>query len=148
VNLASQIQSSEGFLGHPIAKVCAVQDPHIPQVPFEEKLHAIAYVNSNCMAESGRSDLMRALIKLGHKAKVRPTVLQVVFWVSHKPMGCCKVLPTIVHSVEAGRSGPLRALGEPSTNDPPIPLLGEQAKVLVGLGCAQSIDAPQYLSSG
>jgi hypothetical protein len=53
--------------------VC-LQDPTIPQVPFEEKLHAIAYINSNCEAESGRSDLMRALMKLGDNAKVRVCV--------------------------------------------------------------------------
>lgn len=47
-----------------------LQDSDIPQVPFEEKLHAIAYINSNCMAESGRSDLMRALMALGEAAKV------------------------------------------------------------------------------
>jgi hypothetical protein len=54
------------------------QDPHIPQVPFEEKMHAIAYINSNCMAESGRSDLLRALMDLGDSAKVRPTVLVIL----------------------------------------------------------------------
>jgi hypothetical protein len=48
-----------------------VQDPEIPPVPFEKKLHAIAYINSNCGAESGRSDVMRALLVLGEKAKVR-----------------------------------------------------------------------------
>lgn len=41
-----------------------------PLVPFEDKLHAIAYINSNCGAQSGRSDIMRALIRLGDKAKV------------------------------------------------------------------------------
>jgi hypothetical protein len=44
--------------------------PQTPLVPFEEKLHAIAYVNSNCGAQSGRSDILRALIKLGDKLKV------------------------------------------------------------------------------
>lgn len=41
-----------------------------PLVPFEEKLHAIAYVNSNCGAQSGRSEIMRKLIAMGDKAKV------------------------------------------------------------------------------
>jgi hypothetical protein len=40
-------------------------------VPFEEKLHAIAYINSNCGAPSGRADIMRALIRLRDKLKVR-----------------------------------------------------------------------------
>jgi hypothetical protein len=44
-------------------------------VPFEEKLHAIAYVNSNCGAQSGRSEIMRKLIALGKDAKVRAGVL-------------------------------------------------------------------------
>jgi len=42
-----------------------------PPVPFEDKLHAVAYINSNCEALSGRSEIMRALIRLGDKAKVR-----------------------------------------------------------------------------
>jgi hypothetical protein len=42
-----------------------------PPVPFEEKLHAIAYVNSNCGAQSGRSEIMRKLIALGKNAKVQ-----------------------------------------------------------------------------
>jgi hypothetical protein len=41
-----------------------------PPTPFEEKLHAIAYINSNCGAQSGRSDIMRKLIALGDNAKV------------------------------------------------------------------------------
>jgi hypothetical protein len=41
-----------------------------PNVPFEEKLHAIGYINRNCNAESGRTDIMRALMKLGDKLKV------------------------------------------------------------------------------
>lgn len=42
----------------------------MPLVPFEDKLHAIAYINTNCGAESGRSDILRALMALGHTAKV------------------------------------------------------------------------------
>lgn len=41
-----------------------------PLLPFEEKDHAIAYVNSNCAAVSKRSDIMRALMHMGSKAKV------------------------------------------------------------------------------
>lgn len=52
----------------------SLQDPTIPHVPFEEKLHAIAYVNSNCGAQSGRSDIMRALMALGDKGKVRGAI--------------------------------------------------------------------------
>jgi hypothetical protein len=43
----------------------------VPPIPFEEKLHAIAYINSNCGAPSGRSDIMRKLMALGANAKVR-----------------------------------------------------------------------------
>jgi hypothetical protein len=39
-------------------------------VPFDDKLHAIAYINTNCHAQSGRSDIMRALMRLGDKLKV------------------------------------------------------------------------------
>ena len=39
-------------------------------LPFEEKMHAIAYINSNCGAQSGRSEIMRNLIALQDKAKV------------------------------------------------------------------------------
>jgi hypothetical protein len=39
-------------------------------VPFEEKLHAIAYVNRNCADRAGRASIMRALINLKEKAKV------------------------------------------------------------------------------
>ena len=53
----------------------------IPPIPFEEKLHAIAYINSNCGAQSGRSAIMRQLIALGDKAKVR--------------MGCWEGLPAV-----------------------------------------------------
>jgi hypothetical protein len=42
----------------------------VPLVPFEDKLHAVAYINTNCGAESGRSDILRALMALGDKAKV------------------------------------------------------------------------------
>ncbi|WIA21264.1 hypothetical protein OEZ85_000499 [Tetradesmus obliquus] len=42
-----------------------------PLVPFEEKQHAIAYVNSNCGAVSGRSSIMKALMALnGSKVPV------------------------------------------------------------------------------
>jgi alpha-1,3-fucosyltransferase 10 len=43
----------------------------MPLVPFEEKEHAIAYVNSNCGAVSGRSKIMRDLLALtGSKVPV------------------------------------------------------------------------------
>jgi hypothetical protein len=42
----------------------------VQPTPFGEKLHAIAYVNSNCGAQSGRAEIMRKLMALGDKAKV------------------------------------------------------------------------------
>lgn len=39
-------------------------------MPWEEKLHAVAYINSNCEAQSGRAEIMRQLMALGAKAKV------------------------------------------------------------------------------
>jgi hypothetical protein len=34
-------------------------------VPFSDKLHALAYINSNCKPLSGRGSIMRRLMKLG-----------------------------------------------------------------------------------
>lgn len=56
------------FLLHCLPAACLHMQK--PLVPFEEKLHAIAYVNSNCGAQSGRSEIMRKLIAMGDKAKV------------------------------------------------------------------------------
>jgi hypothetical protein len=38
----------------------------MPVVPFEEKEHAIVYINSNCGAVSGRSQIMKQLILLNN----------------------------------------------------------------------------------
>lgn len=39
-------------------------------MPFEKKRHAIVYINSNCGAQSGRSEIMKELVALGNRAKV------------------------------------------------------------------------------
>lgn len=84
---------------HRACLTAGLQDPTIPQVPFEDKLHAIAYINSNCEAESGRSDLLRALMKLGDNAKVcltsRVTLTSSVLsgcWRAEAMVDCCATL--------------------------------------------------------
>lgn len=42
----------------------------MPVTPFEQKVHGLAYINSNCGAQSGRSDIMRALMKLNGSVPV------------------------------------------------------------------------------
>lgn len=84
------LQKHLSYSEHPQHRACltaGLQDPTIPQVPFEDKLHAIAYINSNCEAESGRSDLLRALMKLGDNAKV--CVISRVTLTSSVLSGCC-----------------------------------------------------------
>jgi hypothetical protein len=42
-----------------------------PPVPFEEKLQALAYLNRNCEASSGRQAILRRMMELGSSAQVR-----------------------------------------------------------------------------
>jgi hypothetical protein len=78
---------------HLCALLLLLQPPKA--VPFEEKLHAVAYINSNCGAQSGRSDIMRALIKLGDKLKVGAGLYESGFFCN---MCQCPPPPTHTHT--------------------------------------------------
>jgi hypothetical protein len=49
------------------AKRLLFEDP----VPFEDKEHALFYLNSNCGTRSPRAAVMRSMLALGDKAKVQ-----------------------------------------------------------------------------